>query len=172
VYDGTTDRLIVSVCGLATRPSFCMLISMPTNTMCVERLACIHLISTKRVQARGTDEYFSDNNINIIWACLANNSELIIRQGRPLAGNYAGETPHLFYSSLTQTKYLSRRQLWSCVLSMLLTISYQAIMQHGRLQESEHSTKNSWSEGRACSTKRRSCSALDLLMTSQSAISP
>jgi len=31
--------------------------------MRMERLACIHSISTKRIQARGTDEYISDNNI-------------------------------------------------------------------------------------------------------------
>jgi len=35
--------------------------------MCIERLACIHSISTKRVQAQGTDENLSDNNIIIIW---------------------------------------------------------------------------------------------------------
>jgi len=51
---------------------------------------CTHLISTKRFQPRETDDYSSNNNIIIILACLANNSELIIRWGCPLAGNYAG----------------------------------------------------------------------------------
>jgi len=46
------------------------IISMPNKTMCVMRLTCIHSILTKLVQARGTDEYFSDNNIIIISACL------------------------------------------------------------------------------------------------------